>query len=146
MDEVAANNIDIETTTLDHLKKFNKDKKLIKKWAKKYSLLLATDALIKKIPTVLGPVLNRIGMFPQPISHNEPLQKKVDDVKGTVKWQLKKVTNLNVAVANESMTDEQVRQNIVMSLNFLASLLKKQWQNIRKVYIKTSMGNSVQVV
>lgn len=146
LDEVAANNIDIETTTLDHLKKFNKDKKLIKKWAKKYSLLLATDALIKKIPTVLGPVLNRIGMFPQPISHNEPLQKKVDDVKGTVKWQLKKVTNLNVAVANESMTDEQVRQNIVMSLNFLASLLKKQWQNIRKVYIKTSMGNSVQVV
>lgn len=146
LDEVAANNIDIETTTLDNLKKFNKDKKLIKKWAKKYSLLLATDSLIKKIPVVLGPVLNRIGMFPQPISHAEPLQKKVDDVKGTVKWQLKKVTNLNVAVANEQMTDEQVRQNIVMSLNFLASLLKKQWQNVKKVYIKTSMGKAVQVV
>jgi len=145
-DEVAALGIDVEVTSLDELKKFNKDKKLIKKWAKKYSLLLATDSLIKKIPVVLGPVLNRIGKFPQPVSHNEPLQKKFDDVKGSVKWQLKKVTNLNVAVAAENMEDEQIRQNIVMSLNFLATLLKKQWQNIKKIYIKTTMGKSVRIL
>ena len=126
-DEAAAKDLGIEVTTLDALKKFNKDKKLIKKWAKKYTLLLATDNLIKKIPVVLGPVLNRIGKFPQPVTHNEPLTKKIDDIKATVKWQLKKVTNLNVAVANESMDDEEVRQNIVMAMNFLASLLKKQW-------------------
>merc|ERR1711976_201768 len=126
-DEVARDNVNIEVTTLDNLKKFNKDKKLIKKWAKKYSLLLATDNLVKKIPVVLGPVLNRIGMFPQPVTHNEPLSKKIDDVKASVKWQLKKVTNLNVAVANEKMSDEEIRQNVVMSLNFLSSLLKKQW-------------------
>ena len=127
LDEAKANNLDIEVTTLDNLKKFNKDKKLIKKWAKKFSLLLATDSLVKKIPVVLGPVLNRIGRFPQPVTHGEPLQKKIDDVRGSVKWQLKKVTNMNVAVGNEKMTDEELRQNIVMALNFLASLLKKQW-------------------
>ena len=105
-DEAKANELDIDVVSIDYLKKFNKDKKVIKKWAKKYSLLLATDSLVKKIPQVLGPVLNRIGMFPQPVSHNEPLIKKIDAVKGSVKWQLKKVTNLNVAVANETMTDE----------------------------------------
>lgn len=146
MDEVAANNVDVEVTSLDNLKKFNKDKKLIKKWAKKYSLLLATDNLIKKIPVVLGPVLNRIGMFPQPITHNEPIARKIEDVRASVKWQLKKVTNLNVAVANESMTDEQIRQNLMMSMNFLASLLKKQWQNIKRIHIKTTMGKSVRVL
>ena len=72
--------------TRSNLKKFNKDKKLIKKWAKKYTILLATDALVKKIPVVLGPVLNRIGMFPQPVTHQEPLAKKLDDVKASVKW------------------------------------------------------------
>ena len=126
-DEAAAAGLDIEVTSLDNLKKFNKDKKLIKKWAKKYSLLLATDTVIKKIPVVLGPVLNRIGMFPQPVSHAEPLVKKVADTRASVKWQLKKVTNLNVAVANEGMNDEEVRQNIVTALNFLTSLLKKGW-------------------
>ena len=145
-DEAAASNVDIEVTSLDALKKFNKDKKLIKKWAKKYSILLATDNLIKKIPTVLGPVLNRINKFPLPVTHNEPLQSKVDDIRGSVKWQLKRVTNLNVAAGNEKLTDEELRQNLVMALNFLASLLKKQWQNIKAIHIKTTMGKSVKVL
>jgi large subunit ribosomal protein L10Ae len=145
-DEVATNNLAVDVTTMDNLKKFNKDKKLIKKWAKKYQVLLATDANIKKIPVVLGPVLNRIGMFPQPVSHDEPLSKKLDDVKGSVKWQLKKVTCLNVAVGNEEMQDEQLRQNIVMSLNFLASLLKKGWHNLKAITIKETMGGPVKVL
>jgi large subunit ribosomal protein L10Ae len=146
VDEAKAANLDIEVTTLDALKKFNKDKKVIKKWAKKYSVLLATDSLVKKIPTVLGPVLNRIGRFPQPVTHNEPLEKKINDVKATVKWQLKKVTNLNVAAGNEKMSDEELRQNLVMALNFLASLLKKQWHNIKSINIKTTMSPAVKVL
>merc|ERR1711935_327185 len=42
----------VDVTTLDNLKKVNK------KWAKKYYLLLAPDALVKKVPVVLGPILN----------------------------------------------------------------------------------------
>lgn len=136
----------VEVTTLDNLKKFNKDKKLIKKWAKKYYLLLATDSLVKKVPVVLGPILNRIGRFPAPVTHSEPLDKKLDDVKSSVKWQLKKVTNMNVAVGNQEMTDEELRSNIVMSLNFLVSLLKKGWHNMKSVHIKTTMGGSVKIL
>merc|ERR1740130_992539 len=128
-DEIKAAGLEIDVTNLDTLKKFNKDKKQIKKWAKKYSLLLATDTLIKKIPVVLGPVL-----------------KKIDDVKGSIKWQLKKVTCLNVAAGNETMDDDALRQNIVMSLNFLASLLKKQWHNLKAIHIKTTMGKAVKIL
>jgi large subunit ribosomal protein L10Ae len=145
-DEVTNNSLQIDVTTLENLKKFNKDKKQIKKWAKKYYLLLATDNLVKKVPQVLGPILNRIGKFPQPVTHNEPLQKKIDDVRASVKWQLKKVTNLNVAVGNEEMTEEQLRQNIVMSANFLSSLLKKGWHNIKSINIKTTMGGAVKLL
>ena len=82
----AAELTNVDVVTMDFLKKFNKDKKLIKKWAKKYNCLLATDSLVKKIPTVLGPVLNRIGMFPAPVTKNDPIAKKIDDVRGSVKW------------------------------------------------------------
>merc|ERR1712226_83821 len=136
----------VDIVSMDFLKKFNKDKKLIKKWAKKYNQLLATDSLVKKIPTVLGPVLNRIGMFPAPVTKNDPVAKKIDDVRGSVKWQLKKVTNLNVAAGNETMTDEELRQNIVMALNFLVSLMKKGWHNMKTIHIKTTMGKSVKVL
>jgi large subunit ribosomal protein L10Ae len=63
-DEVTKNNVDIEVTDLEVLKKFNKDKKLVKNWAKKYSLLIASDTVLKKVPVIVGPILNRINMFP----------------------------------------------------------------------------------
>merc|ERR1711971_734017 len=136
----------VDVVSLDFLKKFNKDKKLIKTWAKKYKVLLATDSLVKKIPVVCGPFLNRIGMFPAPVTKNDPIQKKIDDVRGSVKWQLKKVTNLNTAIGHQDMTDEQLRANIVMSLNFLASLMKKQWHNMKTINIKMTMGKSVKIL
>ena len=39
-DAAKAANLDITVVMMDDLTKFNKDKKLIKKWAKKFSLLL----------------------------------------------------------------------------------------------------------
>ena len=43
----------------DDLKKLNKNKKLIKKLARKYDAFLASDALIKQIPRILGPGLSK---------------------------------------------------------------------------------------
>jgi large subunit ribosomal protein L10Ae len=140
LDIVKAQNIQVDAVDFDFLKTFNKDKKLVKKWAKQYTMLLASDSLVKKIPTVLGPILNRIGMFPQVVTHNEDLRTKVDDSRASIKFQLKKVTCLAVAIGNEKMTEEELRQNISMGVNFLASLLKKGWHNLKSVHIKTTMG------
>jgi large subunit ribosomal protein L10Ae len=138
--------LDIDVIDLEGLKKFNKEKKPIKKWAKNYHILLATDALVKKIPTVLGPVLNKIGMFPQVVTHQEPLRQKVDDARASIKFQLKKVTCMAVAVGNEDLTEDQLRQNILMAINFLVSLLKKGWQNLRTIHIKTTMGKPYKLI
>ena len=96
--------------------------------------------LVKKISQVLGPVLNRIGRFPQVVSHAEPLKNKIDDARASIRFQLKKVTCLNVAVGNEGMTEDELRQNITMAINFLISLLKKGFHNIKTLTIKTTMG------
>ena len=130
----------IETKDLEGLKAFNKVKKDIKKWAKKYHVLLCTDSIVKQLTKVLGPILNKINRFPIAITHAEPLAKKIDEVKSSVKFQLKKVLCMGTAVANVDMTEEQIRQNISMSLNFLISLLKKGWQNIKTVHVKSTMG------
>lgn len=131
----------LDHVDLDGLKKFNKDKKLIKKWAKKYHLLLATDTLSRKIPRVLGPTLTKIGMYPQVITHSQTLADKLDEIKSSVKFQLKKVLCLAVAVGNEKLTPEQIEENLITSINFLISLLKKGWNNIKSLHIKTTMGS-----
>lgn len=48
---------------VEGLKKLNKNKKLVKKLAKKYHAFLASEAVIKQIPRLLGPGLNKAGML-----------------------------------------------------------------------------------
>lgn len=47
---------------------------------------------------------------------------------------------LNVAVGHVEMTDEELAGNVNLAINFLVSLLKKNWQNVRALYIKSTMG------
>jgi hypothetical protein len=47
--------------------------------------------LIRQIPRILGPGLNKAGKFPTPISHNENMVHKIEEVRSTIKFQMKKV-------------------------------------------------------
>lgn len=80
------------------------------------------------------------GKFPTPISHAEDMGNKVTEVKSTIKFQLKKVLCLGVAVGNVGMTEEELISNIMMSINYLVSLLKKGWQNVGSLVIKATMS------
>lgn len=132
--------ISLDYMTVEDLKKLNKNKKLVKKLAKKYDAFLASEALIKQIPRLLGPGLSKAGKFPAPVSHADDLEKKVNDVKSTIKFQLKKVLCLGVAVGHVEMGEDQLVANIMLSVNFLISLLKKNWQNVKSLHIKSTMG------
>jgi large subunit ribosomal protein L10Ae len=135
-----AQKLGIPFMSADDLKKLNKNKKLIKKLAKKYDAFVASDALIKQIPRLLGPGLHKAGKFPTPVSHNDDLSVKINEIRSTIKFQLKKVLCLGVAVGHVQMEDEELLGNVMLAINFLVSLLKKHWQNIRSLYIKSTMG------
>merc|ERR1739836_128088 len=102
------------------LKKLNKDKKKVKKLAKSYDAFLASDTLIKQIPRLLGPGLNKAGKFPTLVTHSDNLSQKVLDLKSTIKFQMK---------------EEELVQNIHLAMNFLVSLLKKHWQNVKSLHV-----------
>lgn len=162
--------LDVPYMDAEALKKLNKNKKLVKKLAKKYDAFLASESLIKQIPRLLGPGLNKAGKFPGLLQHNESMIAKIDEVKATIKFQMKKVRFrfvctffsrwnnkkrykilnllcvflqvlcLSVAVGHVNMTQDELVQNIHLSINFLVSLLKKHWQNVRSLHIKSTMG------
>ena len=135
-----AQGVGIDHMDVEALKKLNKNKKLIKKLAKKYNHFLASESVIKQIPRLLGPGLNKAGKFPTLCTHNEPLENKVNGIRSQVKFQLKKVLCLAVAVGNIEMTEREIFVNTQMSVNFLVSLLKKNWQNVKSLYLKSTMG------
>jgi large subunit ribosomal protein L10Ae len=182
--------------------RLNKNKKLVKKLAKKYDAFLASEALIRQIPRLLGPGLSKgmhfhsfsfgsgtspriitpfftnilfrwstinaphitAGKFPTPLSHSEDLNDKLTEVRSTIKFQLKKVLCLGVAVGHVQMNEDQVLGNVMLSalypsplsnpsfmtlqlagINFLVSLLKKNWQNVKSLHVKTTMGKPIRL-
>jgi large subunit ribosomal protein L10Ae len=120
-----ANAINLASMDAEALRKLNKNKKLVKKLAKQYDQFVASPSLIKQIPKLLGPGLNKAGKFPVLVNNDEDLSAKIDELKGTIKFQMKKVLTLGVAVGHVGMAPEQLLQNISQSVNFLVSLLKK---------------------
>jgi large subunit ribosomal protein L10Ae len=69
---------------------------------------------------------------------------------------------LGVAVGHVQMSDDQVLGNVMLgmclggfllfrhanpplAINFLVSLLKKNWQNIKSLHIKSTMGTPVRL-
>ena len=70
----------------------------------------------------------------------EDLAGKVDDVKATIKFQLKKVLCMSVSVGHCGMENQPILENTKLSINILVSLLKKNWQNVKVLYLKSTMG------
>jgi len=140
-----AEKLKLAKRTVDDMKKFNKNKKIIKKFAKKYDAFLASDSLIKMIPRLLGPGLTKAQKFPTLLMAGEDMESKCNEVKATIKFQMKKVMCLSVAIGNVEQPKEEVILNVQLACNFLASLLKKQWQNIKVLYVKSTMGPRYQI-
>jgi large subunit ribosomal protein L10Ae len=50
------------------------------------------------------------------------------------------VLTLGVAVGHLEMDQGDLSTNIINSTNFLVSLLKKNWQNVKSLTVKSTMG------
>merc|ERR1712118_174492 len=105
----------------------------------------APESVIKLIPRLLGPGLNRAGKFPTLIGTQDGLYSKVEEIRSTIRFQLKKVLSLGVAVGNLSMDEKEILANVQISINFLVSLLKKNWQNIKCLFVKSTMGKPFRI-
>jgi len=135
-----AQKLDMPFKSVEDLKKLNKNKKMVKKLARSFDAFMASQALIPQIPRLLGPGLNKAGKFPTMITSSDDLANKATEIRSNVKFQLKKVLCLGVAVGHVGMSPDELRQNCLMSINFLVSLLKKNWNNVNTLHLKSTMG------
>ena len=137
----------IDFITTDSLSKKiepgDKKGKQLKKWCRHYKLLFVSESIVSQLPKLGGQFYSRWGKFPFVIKTNEQVKTKINEQLSSVKFQLKKVLCLAVAVGNVDMTEDQIKQNLDLTINFLVSLLKKGWNNIKSLYIKTTMGKPV---
>ncbi|XP_033164494.1 60S ribosomal protein L10a-2 [Drosophila mauritiana] len=136
--------IGVDCLDVEALKRLNKDPKLTKKLSKAYDVFLASESIIKQIPRLLSPGLTNAGKFLTPLAHGESMSYKIN-ILSTKKKHMKRMECLSVNVGHVGMNPEELARNIAISINFLVSLLKDNWQNVRSLHIKSSLGVPLQL-
>lgn len=135
----------LDGVLVDDLKKFNNEGKLIKKWARKYDVLLVSESQNKNVTKLIGRYITSIGKLPITLSERENVRDKVAELMRTIRFRVKKFPWLAQGVGVDTLTSEELRQNVTKSINFLVSLVPKGWQNIKTIHVKTTMGKAIRL-
>lgn len=136
----------LDASNLDEVTRLSKDAKEVKKWARKFDVLLVSESLKLKFTKAVGKLVNVVGRQPVFINDSESIESKMADLIKTIRFRIKKGPWMATSIGLEEQTPEELRQNLLRSVNFLVSLLPKGWQNIGSLTIKTTMGKPVKLI
>jgi len=140
----------INPKMLDSLQKQSKkDKKAI---AKKYDYFVARADLMRNLAKVLARFLGQQGKMPRPqpkgfgvIKPNENIEAYITKLNRIIKISMKKQLIIQLKFGKKSQEFKTLKENLDSVLNFIKNALPNGNNNIRSIYIKTSMGKAVKV-
>lgn len=116
-----------------------------KDMADETDFFIAEEAMMQDIARYLGTILGPRGKMPDPLSPDDDVVETVNRLKNTVQLRSGDRRTFHTLVGAEDMDAEQIADNIDVILRRLHADLEKGPQNIDAVYVKTTMGPSVEV-
>jgi len=122
-----------------------KDKKAAKKRLKDYDIFISEAPLMPTVGRVAGPILGPRGKMPTPVPPQAPVDNVIERERRAIVLRSRDKPFVHCKVGKEEMTDEQVAQNIEAIMTNLTGSTKRGLGNIRSVYLKMSMGESVKL-
>ena len=127
------------------LEKMAKKKKDVKKIANDIEFFVAQIDLMPLVGKTLGPVLGPRGKMPKPVPPNAPVKSIIEKLKKTIKIRTRDQPVIKVLVGSEEMDSEKLTENIGVIMKFLERKLERGQDNMKSIYIKTTMGESVKL-
>ncbi|GAB7017623.1 50S ribosomal protein L1 [Halostagnicola sp. A-GB9-2] len=106
---------------------------------------IAEEAMMQDIARHLGTILGPRGKMPDPLSHDQDVVETVNRLKNTVQIRSRDRRTFHTRVGAEDMEAEDIADNVDVILRRLHADLEKGPQNIDSVFLKTTMGPSVEV-
>jgi large subunit ribosomal protein L1 len=119
------------------------DRKEAKKRFKEYDSFIAEAPMMRTVGRVAGSILGPKGRMPIPVPPQAPIGEIVDRERRMVVLRSRDKPYVHCIVGKESMSDKEVAQNIEAVVNALTRELKRGMGNIKNMYLKLTMGNSV---
>jgi large subunit ribosomal protein L1 len=125
-------------------------KKDLRKVAAKYDFFLGQANIMPKIAGSFGRVLGPRGKMPNPkagciVPPKAPLAPLIERLQKTVKVSVKKSPNVQTLIGTQGMSEAQVVENITTLYNQIVHNLPKEENNVKAVYLKTTMGQPIRL-
>lgn len=127
-----------------------KDKKLAKQLAEDYDFFIAQADVMPKVATTFGRVFGPRGKMPNPklgsvMSGKSSVEPMVEKLRNTVKVSSKKTLNIQVKVADEKQSDEDVEANFKAMYEAILQQLPRDKSNVNRVMLKLTMSEPVEI-
>jgi len=134
----------------EEFKKYDADKKGVKRLADSNDFFLGQAALMPAIAKTFGRILGPKGKMPNPkagcvVPPNANLTPLVEKLQKTVRVQAKTAPVVQLVVGNESMSDTDLMDNIMTVYNHITHALPGEENNVRHVLLKYAMGPVIRV-
>ncbi len=132
----------------DEFSKF--DKKALRKLANEFDFFIAQANVMPDIAKYMGKVLGTKGKMPNPkagcvIPPTANVKALYDTLQNTIKVQTKNELSVKCPVASESMSDDQIKDNVMYVYGSLLRVLPKEKHNIKESLLKLTMGPAVTI-
>ena len=129
---------------------FSKDKKKIKKLAKQHDFFIAQSTIMAKIAATFGRVLGPKNKMPNPkagcvVMPKSNLKPLYDKLQKTLRVLARQKPLLQLTIGKEDMPDDQIAENLYTVYDQLIHHLPKERNNVKNIFIKTTMGKPVKV-
>jgi len=132
----------VEPSELDSMAK---DKKEAKKKLKDFDVFVAEAPMMPTVGRVVGPVLGPKGKMPIPVPPTAPIDSVIERERKVIIVRSRDKPLLQCVVGTEAMENERIAENIDAVVSNLARTLKRGLANVRSIYLKLSMGETVRL-
>jgi len=129
----------------DELGELRDDTDAAKDLADQTDFFIAEASMMQSIAGALGIVLGPRGKMPEPLDPDDDVVEVVNRMKNTVQVRSGDRRTFHTRVGAQDMGAEEIADNIDVILRRLHADLEKGPLNIDSVYVKTTMGPSVEV-
>ncbi len=128
------------------LEELGKDRKQAKKVANSVDFFIAQADMMPLVGRFLGPVLGPRNKMPKPVPASIKLAPLLARFENTIKVGIKQQPSIQVIIGTQDMSDEDLAENIKTVLTVLDRQLDKGRNQIKSMFIKTTMGPVVRVI
>jgi len=130
----------------DEIKELGGDKRAARKLADEYKFFIAETQFMPVIGKSLGPILGKRGKMPSPLPPTQDVTPQINRLRNMTRIRSKDKMTFHLTVGNKNMDIKAITDNIDAVVTKLEQTLKDGKQNLKSVYVKTTMGPAIRVI